>query len=167
MTPDSIPVSPVSTLECRNCGAGAPLDEHFCPQCSRILALGRHGDYFTFFGLPRKLTIDPGTLERRFRELSRQFHPDYFYNASPAERLASFFLSLIERQELVAGEKQIAFDLPMNRLDIADYLGLTKETVSRMLAELRDRKLIRLARQDRVEILDRAGLQEMAQGFGE
>jgi molecular chaperone HscB len=89
MTPDSIPVSPVSTLECRNCGAGAPLDEHFCPQCSRILALGRHGDYFTFFGLPRKLTIDAGALERRFRELSRKFHPDYFYNASPAERLAS------------------------------------------------------------------------------
>ena len=28
-------------------------------------------------------------LERRFRELSRKFHPDYFYNASPAERLAS------------------------------------------------------------------------------
>ena len=76
-------------LECRNCGAGAPVDEHFCPQCSRILALGRHGDYFTFFGLPRALTIDAHDLERRFRELSRQFHPDYYYNASPAERLAS------------------------------------------------------------------------------
>ena len=89
MTPDSIPVSPVSTLECRSCGAGAPVDEHFCPQCSRILALGRHGDYFTFFGLPRKLTIAQDELERRFRELSRKFHPDYYYNASPTERLAS------------------------------------------------------------------------------
>ena len=76
-------------LECRNCGAGAPVDEHFCPQCSRILALGRHGDYFTFLGLPRKLLIDPRDLERRFRELSRKFHPDYFYNATSAERLAS------------------------------------------------------------------------------
>ena len=84
-----------------------------------------------------------------------------------AERLASFFLSLIKRQELVAGEKQAAFDLPMNRLDIADYLGLTKETVSRMLAELRNRKLIRLASQDRIEIIDRAGLHEMAEGFGQ
>jgi len=89
MTPDSIPVSPVSTLECRSCGAGAPVDEHFCPQCSRILALGRHGDYFAFFGLPRKLLIAQDDLERRFRELSRKFHPDYYYNASPAERLAS------------------------------------------------------------------------------
>jgi molecular chaperone HscB len=89
MTPDPIPVRAESRLECRSCGAGAPIDEHFCPQCSRILALGRHGDYFTFFGLPRTLTIDAQDLERRFRELSRQFHPDYFYNASPAERLAS------------------------------------------------------------------------------
>lgn len=76
-------------LECRNCGAGAPVDDHFCPQCSRILALGRHGDYFSFLGLPRKLIIDAADLERRFRELSRKFHPDYFYSASPAERLAS------------------------------------------------------------------------------
>lgn len=84
-----------------------------------------------------------------------------------AERLASFFLSLLERQEMVVGERQNAFDLPMSRLDIADYLGLTKETVSRMLAHLRSRKLIRLASQDRIEILDRAGLKELAEGFGD
>src|SRR5258705_717107 len=89
MTGDPIPVRASSTLECRNCGAGAPVDDHFCPQCSRILALGRHGDYFSFLGLPRKLVIDPNDLERRFRDLSLKFHPDYFYNASPTERLAS------------------------------------------------------------------------------
>lgn len=89
MTPDPIPARHVSSLECRNCGAGAPVDEHFCPQCSRILALGRHGDFFAFLGLPRLLVIDQAQLERRFRDLSRQFHPDYFYNAAPAERLAS------------------------------------------------------------------------------
>jgi molecular chaperone HscB len=74
---------------CRSCGGGAPIDVHFCPQCSKILALGRHGDYFAFFGLPRKLRIDSADLEQRFRTLSRQFHPDYFYNAAPAERRAS------------------------------------------------------------------------------
>jgi molecular chaperone HscB len=78
-----------ASLECRTCGGGAPVDEHFCPNCSRILALGRHGDYFAFLGLPRRLTISVEDLERRFRELSRKFHPDYFYNAPPAERLAS------------------------------------------------------------------------------
>jgi molecular chaperone HscB len=74
---------------CRNCGGGAPIDAHFCPQCSKILAMGRHGDYFAFFGLPRKLKLDAADLEQRFRTLSRQFHPDYFYNAEPSERRAS------------------------------------------------------------------------------
>jgi molecular chaperone HscB len=89
MSPEPIPVRSVPTLECRNCGAGAPVDEHFCRGCSRILALGRHGDYFSFFGLGRKLTIDAQDLERRFRDLSRKFHPDFYYNATPSERLAS------------------------------------------------------------------------------
>src|SRR6267378_89662 len=74
---------------CRNCGGGAPVDVHFCPQCSQILTIGRHGDYFSFLGLPRKLNLDAADLEQRFRALSRQFHPDYFYNATLPERRAS------------------------------------------------------------------------------
>jgi molecular chaperone HscB len=79
-----------STVQiCRTCGGGAPVDVHFCPQCTKILALGRQGDYFTFLGLPRKLNVSGDQLEQNFRALSRQFHPDYFYNAAPAERRAS------------------------------------------------------------------------------
>ena len=74
---------------CRSCSGGAPVDAHFCPQCTKILTLGRQGDYFAFVGVPRRLNLDLVDLERRFRTLSRQFHPDYFYNASPAERIAS------------------------------------------------------------------------------
>ena len=81
---------PAKTLqECRDCGGGAPIDAHFCPQCTKILSLGQHGDYFAFVGLPRRLNLDAAELERRFRALSRQFHPDFFYNATPAERRAS------------------------------------------------------------------------------
>jgi molecular chaperone HscB len=89
MTPEHIPVRSVSTLECRTCGAGAPVDEHFCPNCSRILAIGRHGDYFSFLGLPRQLNLDLQVIERNYKELARKFHPDYYQNASPQERLAS------------------------------------------------------------------------------
>jgi molecular chaperone HscB len=74
---------------CRECGAGAPLDAHFCPQCTKILPLPRHADYFSFLGLPRKLNLEAADLDQRFRSLSRQFHPDYFYNATTAERRAS------------------------------------------------------------------------------
>jgi molecular chaperone HscB len=49
----------------------------------------RSADFFTFLGLPRKLKVDMPDLEQRYRALSRQFHPDYFYNAPPAERRAS------------------------------------------------------------------------------
>lgn len=80
------------------------------------------------------------------------------------ERLASLFLSLLERADRASGAQQTSFDLPMSRIDIADYLGLTKETVSRMIAHLRDHKLIRLQAQNRVEVLDRDGLRAMAEG---
>jgi molecular chaperone HscB len=81
--------SPTTLQVCRDCGGGAPVDAHFCPQCEKILSLGRHGDYFAFMGLPRRLNLETVELERRFRALSRQFHPDFFYNATPAERRAS------------------------------------------------------------------------------
>ncbi len=98
---------------CRHCGAGAPVAAHFCPQCERLLTLARHGDYFGFFGLPRKLSIDLADLERRFRALSRQFHPDYYYNASPAERLAS-----LERSSYLND----AYRVLREPLDRAEYL---------------------------------------------
>jgi DnaJ-class molecular chaperone len=83
----SSPTTITPTVQvCRTCGGGASVDVHFCPQCSKILTLGRHGDYFRFLGVPRKLNLDIEDLERRFRALSRQFHPDYFFNAPPAER---------------------------------------------------------------------------------
>src|SRR3954466_14828988 len=89
----SVMSSPIPTAPpiqvCRDCGGGAPVDAHFCPQCTKILSIGRHGDYFSFLGLSRKLNVSSNDLEQRFRGLSRQFHPDYFYNATPTERRAS------------------------------------------------------------------------------
>jgi molecular chaperone HscB len=46
-------------------------------------------DYFTALGLPRKLVIDLPDLERRYHELSRRFHPDFFQTAAPRERRIS------------------------------------------------------------------------------
>jgi len=83
------PASARSLQICRSCGGGAPVDVHFCPQCTKILTLGRHGDYFSYLGVPRKLNLDIADLEQKFRSLSRHFHPDYFYNATPTERRAS------------------------------------------------------------------------------
>src|SRR5438093_5321461 len=43
-------------------------------------------DYFDVFGLPRRLGIDTGALEKTFHELSRRYHPDYFTTTPEAER---------------------------------------------------------------------------------
>ena len=74
------------------------------------------------------------------------------------EKMAAFFLDLMERQD-----SDRFVDLPMQRNDIADYLGLTFETVSRVLRTLKDRKIIRLSRVDQVEVLDIAALEGLCE----
>jgi CRP/FNR family transcriptional regulator len=79
------------------------------------------------------------------------------------ERLATFLLILADRVEPVGGHKACIVDIPMSRADIADYLGLTKETVSRILSTFRASRLIRLRALNQVEILDRALLEQVAE----
>jgi molecular chaperone HscB len=43
-------------------------------------------DYFTLFGLPRKLWIEMSALEQKFLQLSWKLHPDNFVNAPAEER---------------------------------------------------------------------------------
>jgi molecular chaperone HscB len=43
-------------------------------------------DYFSFFGLPRKLEMDEAALEREFYALSRKLHPDVYSRASAREQ---------------------------------------------------------------------------------
>lgn len=73
------------------------------------------------------------------------------------ERVAAFLLEMDER--LVHPN---VLTLPMSRRDIADYLGLTIETVSRAFSTLRDDEMLRFDGQTQREIilLDRAGLAE-------
>jgi hypothetical protein len=57
--------------------------------------------------------------------------------------------------------------LPMSRYDIADYLGLAAETVSRALTELRQRHAITFRSVRQVRICDRPALQELAEKMAE
>src|SRR5579875_3118919 len=43
-------------------------------------------DFYQFFGLERKLTLDDDELHKRFYDLSRQWHPDRFSRRSPEEQ---------------------------------------------------------------------------------
>ncbi|NIR59702.1 MAG: Crp/Fnr family transcriptional regulator [Gammaproteobacteria bacterium] len=73
------------------------------------------------------------------------------------EKLASFLLVLSERAGRSARAQDVLF-LAMPRCDIADYLGLSAETVSRALRSLAEDRLIRVCSTQRVQILDREGL---------
>ncbi len=55
-------------------------------------------DYFTIFDLPRKLRIDEEELRRRFYELSRRVHPDFFQTGTPAEQAWSLERSAVINQ---------------------------------------------------------------------
>ncbi|MEO7222569.1 MAG: helix-turn-helix domain-containing protein [Devosia sp.] len=68
---------------------------------------------------------------------------------SANERVAQFLLDLLDRQ----GSDDIV-NLPMQRNDIADYLGMTFETVSRVLRVLKDRRVIRLNSVEQIEVLN-------------
>ena len=80
-----------------------------------------------------------------------------------AERVASFLVSLARRAGR-AGRRESPIELPMNRTDIADHLGLTIETVSRTFTQLRKAKLIYLGDAKHVTVLDRPKLDGIATG---
>lgn len=65
---------------------------------------------------------------------------------SAGEKVAAFLVMLAKRQERLGAMSSEEFDipLPMSRLDIADYLGLSIETVSRRLTKLKSDGVIEL-----------------------
>lgn len=79
---------------------------------------------------------------------------------SALEKVASFLLTLGRRLK-VDGEEMV---LPLDRADIADYLGLTIETVSRKFTQLKTSGLIALPTPSRVRICDRCALEAVADG---
>jgi len=60
--------------------------QHFCLACGKIQPQAPATDYFSFFSLPRRLTLDPAGLERQFQQLSWKLHPDNFHHASAYEQ---------------------------------------------------------------------------------
>jgi CRP/FNR family transcriptional regulator len=82
------------------------------------------------------------------------------------ERLAAFLLALSRRNER-RGENPLEIVLPMTRSDIADFLGLTIETVSRTFTKLRGEGLIDIEQCVLVTIRDAGALADLADGAGE
>lgn len=80
------------------------------------------------------------------------------------EKLASFLMLIVSHIDPEAHhkEKDLAIELPLKRGDIADYLGLTIETVSRQLTNLRKKQIVEIGAKRVIKIIDYKRLQKIA-----
>lgn len=120
-----------------------------------------------------------GPLENIFREIPRlerrllSMVSDELHSAqnqmmllarkTPKEKLASFLLQMSEQKGRDNGSAPNDLSLVMSRSDIADYLGLTIETVSRTFTRFVKDGLIDLPTRHQVKLTDRKTLEEMAE----
>jgi CRP/FNR family transcriptional regulator len=112
-----------------------------------------------------RLFAESPNFRRRIYAASRQdlvmaqHHAVLLGQCSATERLAGFLLMVADQQN-TGGD---AVYLRMQRRDIADYLGLSAETISRSFAALQAAGLINLGSTVRVVLEDREGLAKLVQ----
>lgn len=118
-----------------------------------------------FTSLENLSTLMPSLQRHFFQLMSKEIIEDQqlitlLSKNSADERVASLMLSISTRN---ARRKLSAthFRLPMSRVDIGNYLGLTVETVSRVFSRMQKLELLSVDNKE-IEILDVDGLQDMA-----
>ena len=95
-----------------------------------------------------KVADDFRQAEHRIMTLGQQ---------NTCQRLASFILDLMSLPEFF-DEKRSLLELPVNRFDLADYLGTVTKSSERAFARLESEGLVRRLASRTIEILDVAGL---------
>lgn len=111
----------------------------------------------------------PNLLRHFHRILSQEITAEHktmmlLGNMKAEQRFAVFLINLSTRYA-ARGYSSTRFQLRMTREDIGNYLGLTIESISRMIAKMRAAGLIQI-RQREVEILDLKALTDLAAGTG-
>ncbi len=104
----------------------------------------------------------PGLQRHLFRLMSQDIGKAALLagNYTADERMAAFLIAL-SRRYAARGFSAQRFRLTMSRTDIANYLRLAPETVSRVFRRFQDEKLIRVERRE-LEILDTSRVEALA-----
>ena len=111
----------------------------------------------------RNAGLDRTVLQAVSRAMVRRGELAGVMSAVAAEvKLARFFMHLSDFMR-VAGQSALAFHLRMSRRDIASYLGVAHETISRAIAALVNLQLVSVRARD-VQIRDMRGLQALCGG---
>jgi CRP/FNR family transcriptional regulator len=118
------------------------------------------------FGLLELLCREVKTIQRHVHqmlgaEIVRESALMMLLGTSTAEERVATFLADLSQRWQARGYSAAAFILKMTREEIGSHLGLTLETVSRMLSTLHDRELIEVHGKN-LRILDLDGLQMLA-----
>lgn len=113
------------------------------------------------------VTSDPEFCDRLLKHSAGEMNAmqEHFMmlgRKSALERVASFLIVLMERVG-AKEENGVAFDLAMSRSDIADFLGLTIETISRTLTRLRKEGVIDLPNAHHVVVRRSEHLRNLAE----
>jgi CRP/FNR family nitrogen fixation transcriptional regulator len=143
-------------------GFGLARSRHFCVEA---IFPGTLIARYPRMSVERLADADP-LIARNIRELAfetivrLQGRMVILGRSKALERVSSFLLEMADRSRMSLNH---AVFLPMSRYDIADYLGLAVETVSRALTELRRRHAIAFRSVRQVRICDRAALEGLAE----
>jgi CRP/FNR family transcriptional regulator len=119
----------------------------------------------------RRATEDSGLTKELFETLSQQMsetrqHLITIGRLSATGRIATFLRALSERNRRMGGDPS-DLTLPVRRSDMADFLCLSVETVSRSLTELKLAQIISLSGWRQIHIADDEALERLASGESE
>jgi CRP-like cAMP-binding protein len=147
---------------------GIGSDFHYCDaqtvQATRLEAISAAS-------FKRAVVNDPGLGKHATAAVNQALNAAYQHvvvisKLSANERLASFLMALSDRNAR-HGLSPLSIVLPMRRVDIADYLGLTIETVSRTFTIFRTAGLIAMDQANIIVFKDIRKLRTLASGEGE
>jgi CRP/FNR family transcriptional regulator len=113
-------------------------------------------------GIKRYAELNVRLVQRLCEEMAAADDRIVLLARKTAEERVCSLLLMIERRLQQAGRCGPAIEVPMCRLDMADYLGLTKETVCRAMSRLADLGMIVTSGRHTVLILSRDKLARLA-----
>lgn len=107
----------------------------------------------------------PSMREEMMRQVGKEIQHDHLAmltlgQMQTEERLATFLLSISQRN-ILRNFSGVEFQLAMPRRDLANYLGMAVETLSRIFSRLQDNKIIEVNRRS-IKILDQNVLRSLA-----
>ena len=117
--------------------------------------------------LESMIKSSPELEHRLYQQVSRELQEAHDWmltlgRKTAAEKVAGFLYFIATRidPENAEASSPLLIDLPLNRSDIADFLGLTVETVSRQMTKLRNAGIIAAVNNRTIEILDVSKLEQ-------